>query len=110
MIQTLMTGKLFFGIERLLERMSDHLLFVSGYEQRTYAAKVRPPKVAHTVIYNGLQAAEFEPRNLQPNAADFLFIGMMRDLKGPDIFIDALVQSRESSGQAADGRHGRRGR
>ena len=58
-----MTGKLFFGIERMLERLSDHLLFVSGYEQRTYAEKVRPPKVAHSVIYNGLQDAEFEPRD-----------------------------------------------
>jgi glycosyltransferase involved in cell wall biosynthesis len=88
-----MTGKLFFGIERLLEKMSDHLLFVSDYEQRTYAAKVRPPKVAHTVIYNGLQEAEFQPRVLSAGAADFLFIGMMRDLKGPDIFIEALSKA-----------------
>ena len=93
-----MTGKLFFGIERMLERLSDHLLFVSEYERRTYASKVRPPKVAHTVIYNGLQDAEFEPRALSPGAADFLFIGMMRDLKGPDIFIDALSKA----GKAAD--------
>ena len=27
-----------------------------------------------------------------PDAADFLYIGMMRDLKGPDLFIDALAQ------------------
>jgi glycosyltransferase involved in cell wall biosynthesis len=93
-----LTGKLFFGIERMLERLSDHLLFVSEYELRTYAAKVRPPKVAHTVIYNGLQEAEFEPRALSAGAADFLFIGMMRDLKGPDIFIDALSKA----GKAAD--------
>ena len=26
-----------------------------------------------------------------PGAADLLYIGMMRDLKGPDIFIDALA-------------------
>jgi glycosyltransferase involved in cell wall biosynthesis len=26
------------------------------------------------------------------DAADFLYIGMMRDLKGPDLFIDALAQ------------------
>jgi glycosyltransferase involved in cell wall biosynthesis len=94
----LMTGKLFFGIERLLERMSDHLLFVSDYEQRAYAAKVRPPKVAHSVIYNGLREAEFEPRALNADAADFLFIGMMRDLKGPDIFIDALFKAGKTTG------------
>jgi glycosyltransferase involved in cell wall biosynthesis len=94
-----MTGKLFFGIERTLERLSDHLLFVSEYEQRTYAAKVRPPKVAHTVIYNGLQSNEFEPRILSAGAADFLFIGMMRDLKGPDIFIDALAKAGTAHGK-----------
>ncbi len=95
----LMTGKLFFGIERLLERMCDHLLFVSEYEQRTYAAKVHPPKVAHSVIYNGLRDAEFEPRAISAGAADFLFIGMMRDLKGPDIFIDALSMASVATGK-----------
>jgi glycosyltransferase involved in cell wall biosynthesis len=95
----LMTGKLFFGIERMLERLSDHLLFVSEYEQRTYAAKVRPPRVPHSVIYNGLQEAEFEPRALAANAADFLFIGMMRDLKGPDIFIGALAMAANALGR-----------
>jgi glycosyltransferase involved in cell wall biosynthesis len=95
----LMTGKLFFGIERMLERLSDHLLFVSEYEQRTYAAKVRPPRVPHSVIYNGLQDAEFEPRALAPNPADFMFIGMMRDLKGPDIFIDALAITAKALGR-----------
>jgi glycosyltransferase involved in cell wall biosynthesis len=94
-----MTGKLFFGIERMLERLSDQLLFVSEYEQRTYEAKVRSPKVAHTVIYNGLQSAEFEPRVLNANAADFLFIGMMRDLKGPDIFIEALAKAGRADGR-----------
>ncbi len=93
-----MTGQLFFGIERILERLSDHLLFVSEYEQRTYAAKVRPPKVAHSVIYNGLQDAEFQPRAHSAGAADFLFIGMMRDLKGPDIFIDALAKAGKAAG------------
>ena len=94
-----MTGKLFFGVERILERLSDHLLFVSEYEKRTYASKVRPPKVAHTVIYNGLQDAEFAPRAVASGAADFLFIGMMRDLKGPDIFIDALFKAGMSGGK-----------
>jgi glycosyltransferase involved in cell wall biosynthesis len=94
-----MTGKLFFGIERMLERMSDHLLFVSEYEERTYSAKVRPPRVPHTVIHNGLRDTEFEPRAVAANAADFLFIGMMRDLKGPDIFIDALFKAGKAAGR-----------
>jgi glycosyltransferase involved in cell wall biosynthesis len=94
-----MTGKLFFAIERMLERLSDHLLFVSAYEARTYAAKVQAPKAPHSVIYNGLRDAEFEPRALRTDAADFLFIGMMRDLKGPDIFIEALAMAGEALGR-----------
>ncbi|WP_371832886.1 glycosyltransferase family 4 protein [Mesorhizobium koreense] len=33
------------------------------------------------------------------DAADFLFIGMMRDLKGPDIFIDALARAQARLGR-----------
>lgn len=85
-----LTGKIFFRIESLLEKMTDHLLFVSQYELTTYTKKVHQPRVPFSVIYNGLQASEFEPSKLNADAADFLFIGMMRDLKGPDIFIDAF--------------------
>jgi glycosyltransferase involved in cell wall biosynthesis len=88
-----LTGKMFFRIESLLEKMTDHLLFVSQYELTTYTKKVHAPRVPYSVIYNGLRAAEFEPRVLDPNAADFLFIGMMRDLKGPDIFIDGFARA-----------------
>jgi glycosyltransferase involved in cell wall biosynthesis len=33
------------------------------------------------------------------DAADFLYIGMMRDLKGPDIFISALAKASENTGR-----------
>jgi glycosyltransferase involved in cell wall biosynthesis len=94
-----LTGKVFFRIESLLERMTDHLLFVSRYELTTYARKVHAPRVPFSVIYNGLQSNEFEPSVLNPGAADFLFIGMMRDLKGPDIFIDAFARACDLTGQ-----------
>ncbi|MGB3390574.1 MAG: glycosyltransferase family 4 protein [Pseudaminobacter sp.] len=86
------TGKFFFGLERLMERLTDHLLFVSAYEQRTFQRKIGLPIVPHSLVYNGLRAAEFEPVIPNVDAADFLYIGMMRDLKGPDLFIDALAQ------------------
>lgn len=90
-----MTGKLFFGLERLMERFTDHLLFVSEYERRTFIRKVGEPRVPNSLVYNGLCAAEFEPVAAQPDAADFLYIGMMRDLKGPDLFIDAVNAARQ---------------
>ncbi|CDX31518.1 putative transferase [Mesorhizobium plurifarium] len=89
--ETTVTGKLFFGLERFMARFTDCLLFVSDYERNTYRRKVGEPPIPNTLVYNGLRAAEFEPVATAANAADFLYIGMMRDLKGPDIFIDALA-------------------
>jgi len=86
------TGKLFFALERLMGRFTDHLLFVSDYERQAYRKKVGEPPVPNSLVYNGLRAPEFEPVPATPDAADFLYIGMMRDLKGPDLFIDALAQ------------------
>ncbi|TPJ29066.1 glycosyltransferase [Mesorhizobium sp. B2-8-3] len=89
--ETTATGKLFFGLERFMARFTDCLLFVSDYERKTYRRKVGEPPIPNRLVYNGLRAAEFEPVTTAADAADFLYIGMMRDLKGPDIFIDALA-------------------
>ncbi|MEX0344031.1 MAG: glycosyltransferase family 4 protein [Rhizobiaceae bacterium] len=98
-----LTGKAIFAIERAMERQADHLLFVSEFERQTYRRKVGEPRVPNQVIYNGLRDAEFEPVRPDPDAADFLFIGMMRDLKGPDIFIDALSLASRQSGHDLSG-------
>lgn len=87
------TGRLFFFLERLMERFTDHLLFVSDYERRTFERKVGRPRVASSLVHNGLRESEFVPVVPDTDAADFLYIGMMRDLKGPDLFIDALARS-----------------
>ncbi|RWL81561.1 MAG: glycosyltransferase family 1 protein [Mesorhizobium sp.] len=89
--ETTATGKLFFGLERFMARFTDCLLFVSDYERKTYRRKVGEPPIPNRLVYNGLRAAEFESVATAAGAADFLYIGMMRDLKGPDIFIDALT-------------------
>lgn len=93
------TGRFFFGLERWMERLTDHLLFVSAYEQRTFQRKVGPPTVPHSLVYNGLRAVEFEPAVPDRDAADFLYIGMMRDLKGPDLFIAALALTEQRLGR-----------
>lgn len=98
-----LTGKAIFTVERSMEKRTDHLLFVSDYERQTYCRKVGEPRVANTVVYNGLREAEFEPVHRSADAADFLYIGMMRDLKGPDIFIDALSLASRQSGIGLSG-------
>lgn len=94
-----MTGKLIFAAERVMDRLTDHLFFVSGYEERVFREKIGPPRAPSSLVYNGLGEAEFIPVTPTPGAADFLYIGMMRDLKGPDIFIDALAQAEKSTGR-----------
>lgn len=86
------SGKLYFGIERMLERACEAIVFVADYERQTYHAKIGAPRCATHVIANGLTEPEFEPVRTAPDAADFLFIGEMRMLKGPDLFIDALAR------------------
>lgn len=93
------TGKVFFGLERFMGRFTDHLLFVSDYERRTYRQKVGEPPIPNSLVYNGLRASEFEPVAPEPDAADFLYIGMMRDLKGPDLFLDALARVETVAGR-----------
>ncbi len=92
-------GRLLFSIERMLGRFTDHVLFVSDYERRTFMKKIGKPKAPASLVYNGLNDSEFEPVPADPDAADFLYIGMMRDLKGPDIFIDALAAASRQLGR-----------
>jgi glycosyltransferase involved in cell wall biosynthesis len=86
-----MAGRVFFATERLLERITDRIMFVADYERRTYEHKIGTIKAPYEIVYNGLQPSEFDPIVNITNAADFLYIGMMRDLKGPDMFLDALA-------------------
>lgn len=83
-------GRLFFILERAMERMTDRLIFVSGYEEKGYIEKIGMPRCATSLVYNGLSPSEFIDVENEKDAADFLYIGMMRDLKGPDVFLNAL--------------------
>ncbi|MDR2311948.1 MAG: glycosyltransferase family 4 protein [Brucellaceae bacterium] len=87
-----LAGKVMFTAERWQEHVTDGLIFVSAYEEHTYRAKVGNPRCTYAVIRNGISKDEFAPVDLAADAADFLFTGMMRDLKGPDLFIRALAE------------------
>ncbi len=83
-------GRAFFMLERIMQRWTHRLLFVSAYERDAYLGKVGVPSCPHSLIHNGVDETEFAPINVVAAPADFLFIGMMRDLKGVDLFIEAL--------------------
>src|SRR5690606_17876973 len=46
---------------------------------------------------------EFEPVLAAPDATDFLYVGMMRDLKGPDLFLAALKEVEKTTGRLVTG-------
>ena len=77
-----LSGFVFLTLERLLGRLTDGLIFESRYGMETYRAKVGTPACAMRVIYNGVEQSEFEPVPVREDAAEFLFIGELRTLKG----------------------------
>ena len=93
-------GQVYFALERALERMTDRMVFVSAYERDAYRGKVGRPVCAVDLVPNGLAPEEFEPVRLAPDAADYLYIGMMRDLKGTDLFVRALAAIDGATGVA----------
>ncbi len=96
-----LAGRAYFLAERILGRMTDAFIFVSRYEADLYADKVGRPGKPATVILNGLHPDEFEPVTAAPDARDFLYIGELRDLKGPDVFIAALARMGSALGRPA---------
>ncbi|EFL90513.1 glycosyltransferase family 4 protein [Ahrensia sp. R2A130] len=85
-----MSGRVYGTLERLLERFTDRLVFVCEYEQDGYLAKVPNLTTSYSIVRNGITEPEFEHIKPAEDASDLLYIGMMRDLKGVDVFLDAL--------------------
>src|SRR5690606_31354490 len=56
-----LSGRAIFAAERVMDRMTDHLLFVSGYEEQMFRRKVGAPRAPWSLVHNGLRPAEFEP-------------------------------------------------
>lgn len=87
-----LTGFVYLGAERLLARRTDAFLFESRYSERVFRDRVGPPPGLVRVVHNGLRPAEFKPVAPAPDAADFLFVGELRALKGIDTLLLALAR------------------
>jgi glycosyltransferase involved in cell wall biosynthesis len=92
-------GRFYFRIERMLERVTDALVHVSAYEAEVYRHKVGMPRCRAAVIRNGLREEEFAPVTPRNDARDLLFLGMLRDLKGVDIFLEAVAKLDQTYGR-----------
>jgi glycosyltransferase involved in cell wall biosynthesis len=84
-------------VERRLADLTDGLIFESAYSARKFAAHVGHLPCRSRVIHNGVLPEELMPRVLNDSAADFLFIGELRHLKGVDVMLDALHRVRRST-------------
>ncbi len=106
-------GNLYGLIERSLMNRTELFLFESKFADTTYRKFIGSPGGLVRLVFNGVTAAEFDPVQTAPDAADVAFVGELRDIKGPDILIDALglLKARGQSvtatiageGDAADG-------
>lgn len=83
-------GLIYTAVERFLARYTDGLIFESDFIRRVYDRRVGAPGVPRRVIPNALRPGDFAPHAPQPDAADFLFIGELRHLKGVDVLLQAL--------------------
>lgn len=91
-------GGLVFAMERILKRFGDAMVFVCAYERDVFIRQIGKP-ARMRVVYNGLKPEEFEPVIPADDRRDFLFIGMLRDLKGPDLFINAFAEAERKAGR-----------
>lgn len=85
-------GRAFMAAERLLARISDGIVFESAYSERAFRAKVGRPGCRTAIVQNGLLPEELTPVWAEPDAADILFIGELRALKGVDVLLEAIAR------------------
>ena len=84
-------GLAFLGAESLLARLGSGFHFVCNFERDAFDRKIGIGGKPSRVIYNGLWPEEFTPAIPLPDAADVLFIGEIRALKGVDVLLEALA-------------------
>jgi glycosyltransferase involved in cell wall biosynthesis len=81
---------LYMAVERGLAPLTDLFLFESGYIASRYDRYVDVDAGLRRVVFNGLNASEFEPIAPDADAVDLVFIGELREAKGVDALIDTL--------------------
>lgn len=87
-------GRFYIGLERRLAPMTHGMIFESRYAARVYGARICAPACPLRVIPNGVSAADFSSHEAREDAADFLFVGELRRLKGVDVLLSALAELR----------------
>ncbi|WP_246479340.1 glycosyltransferase family 4 protein [Kaustia mangrovi] len=94
-------GLIFLTLERLLLKRTDRLIFVCAFERDAFIAKVGRPPVPASIVHNGIGPADLEPVRPAGEAADIVFVGELRMLKGVDVLLRALAGLKRETGATA---------
>lgn len=92
-------GRLILQVERLQEYLTDGLIFICDFERQAYERKVGKPRTRAKMIYNGISERDFRDIPTRSDSVHFVYIGMLRDLKGPDLFVDAFAKTERAIGR-----------
>ena len=94
-------GQVFHWLERRLLSETGAIIFESTFARDTYGRLITPPTCRTEIIYNGLERGEFEPVMTRDDAADFVFVGELRELKGIFPLVEAMVGLKRPDGSPA---------
>lgn len=83
----------YMGLERILALRTDLFLWESAYARRVFDTHITHIKSStlSCLARNGLREEEFVPVTPAADAADIVYVGDLRDIKGVDTLIDALA-------------------
>lgn len=87
-------GAFYARLERALMNRTELFLFESAFARDTYQRVIGTPKGLVRCVFNGVTAGEFNPVPTAPNAADLLYVGEFRYIKGADLLIEAVARLR----------------
>ncbi|QFY59729.1 glycosyltransferase family 4 protein [Rhizobium grahamii] len=94
-----LVGQFVLRMERLQEYLTDALVFICDYERDTYTKRIGRPRTKTRLIYNGIADRDFELIPTRSDAVHYIYVGMLRDLKGPDLFVDAFAKAERILGR-----------
>ncbi len=95
------SGRVFQAFERVLLPRTAAVVFESAFARNRFHELIGTPACPDPVVHNGLKPAEFDPVATAPDAADFVFIGEFRSLKGIHVLLDAIANVHAGDGRPA---------
>jgi glycosyltransferase involved in cell wall biosynthesis len=89
-------GRLHLLMEKVLKPLGQLYIFESAYSRDVYRRKLGEPSGLASVVHNGVRDNELVPLADAPNAADIVYLGELRSLKGIDVLIEAMAALRDA--------------